>query len=164
MTTVRNLRDEQIAREATQWLERLAEPTPALNERFADWLTQSPDHVRHLLEATAVLEETSRNMGYNELGGIAVATDDASFRVDDERCDSALLSRGDRSRSDAIDTLARAVSHLPEHCRHVVTLRKVYGLSKQQIADRLELSREAVEDRLSLAVRALSRTLPAGTA
>jgi len=144
MSTVRDRRDEQIAREAAQWLERLVDPTPALNDEFSDWVMRSPDHVRHFLQATAVLEAASQMLGYGPLGSIAVAAGEAA--------------------SSEMRHLARSITHLPEHCRHIVTLRKVYGLSTQEIADRLELSSSAVEEGLNQAVRTLASTRPAGAA
>ena len=144
MTTVCDLRNEQIAREAAQWLERLVDPTPALNDEFSDWVMRSPDHVRHFLQATAVLEEVSQKVGYQPLGGIAVAAAD--------------------SASSEIQHLVRAVGRLPDRCRHIVTLRKVYGLSTPEIAVRLKLSSRAVEEGISQAVRTLASTHSAGTA
>lgn len=49
--------------------------------------------------------------------------------------------------------LADAIRSLPKKCRQVVTLRKVYGLSAKQIADRLNLSHRTVENQLLIGIR-----------
>lgn len=48
------------AAEASQWLERLPEATPAERQQFADWLRQSPVHVRELLLGDFVDDALSR--------------------------------------------------------------------------------------------------------
>ena len=55
---------------------------------------------------------------------------------------------GERELSD----LVTAIKALPEECRRVVTLRKVYGYSQQQIAARLQIPQDAVERHLTTAV------------
>lgn len=43
----------------------------------------------------------------------------------------------------------KAVKHLPPQCRRVFVLRKVYGLSHQEIAEQLQLSTSTVEKHLA---------------
>jgi RNA polymerase sigma factor (sigma-70 family) len=49
--------------------------------------------------------------------------------------------------------LARAVSALPQRCRQVLTLRKLYGLSQKEIAARLGISENTVEKQTANGVR-----------
>ncbi len=44
--------------------------------------------------------------------------------------------------------LAAAVEQLPARCRQVFTLRKVYGFSQKEIAERLQISENTVEQHL----------------
>jgi DNA-directed RNA polymerase specialized sigma24 family protein len=60
---------------------------------------------------------------------------------------------------DVVDAVASErilgrVQGLPEITRRVVTMRKVYGMTQEQIADRLGMSPDAVMDCLVEAVRA----------
>lgn len=55
-----------------------------------------------------------------------------------------------------IDTLAR-VQGLPDLPRRVLTLRKVYGRSHAQIAERLGITEDQVRDALADAIRGLAR-------
>ncbi|MBC2606111.1 RNA polymerase sigma factor [Pelagicoccus albus] len=49
--------------------------------------------------------------------------------------------------------LTDAIRSLPKKCRQVVTLRKVYGLSAKQIAQKLGLSSRTVENQLLIGVK-----------
>lgn len=159
MATVCDLRDDQIAREAAEWLERLQDPTPAINDTFSEWVMRSPDHLCHFLEATAVLEEASRALGYPALGAIAVSVNATS--LDDVADSQPPVTNPVQIRDQPeVMELARLTSRLPVSCRRVFTLRKVYGWSQQEIADRLHLPDQAVERHLSHAVRSLASSLP----
>ncbi len=46
--------------------------------------------------------------------------------------------------------LQRAIESLPGRCRQIVTLRKIYGLSQQEVADRLGISEHTVESQGSI--------------
>lgn len=63
-----------------------------------------------------------------------------------------LTSESPESQLDANQrfvTFCRAVGGLPEQCRHVFILKKVYGLSQQEIADRLGISQSTVEKHIA---------------
>jgi RNA polymerase sigma factor (sigma-70 family) len=49
--------------------------------------------------------------------------------------------------------LVKAVQQLPERCRQVFTLRKVYGYSQKEIAARMNISENTVEQQLIKAAR-----------
>jgi RNA polymerase sigma factor (sigma-70 family) len=49
------------------------------------------------------------------------------------------------SAREELDLLARAIASLPERCRQVLTLRKLYGLPQKEIAARLGISENTVE-------------------
>jgi len=55
--------------------------------------------------------------------------------------------------------LAHAMSRLPTRCRHVFTLRKVYGLSQKEIAAELKISENTVEQHLAKGTRLCSSAL-----
>lgn len=52
-----------------------------------------------------------------------------------------------------LQRLARAVEQLPEQCRRVFTLRKVYGYSQKEIAQRLGIAENTVEKHVAKGVR-----------
>ncbi|MGH8270684.1 MAG: RNA polymerase sigma factor, partial [Steroidobacteraceae bacterium] len=49
--------------------------------------------------------------------------------------------------------LAECISELPERCRQAFTLRRVYGLSQREIAERLNITEGTVEQLLARAIR-----------
>jgi len=55
--------------------------------------------------------------------------------------------------------LSDAVAALPERARQVFTLRKVYGFSQQEIAERLGISENTIEQHLQRAVRRCAQAL-----
>ena len=55
--------------------------------------------------------------------------------------------------------LVRAIQGLPDRCRQVFTLRKVYGYSQKEIALRLNISENTVEQHLTKAARRCAQAL-----
>lgn len=55
--------------------------------------------------------------------------------------------------------LVKAIQGLPDRCRQVFTLRKVYGYSQKEIALRLNLSENTVEQHLTQAARRCAQAL-----
>jgi len=49
--------------------------------------------------------------------------------------------------------LIQAIQSLPERCRQVVTLRKIYGLSQKEVAEKLGISVHTVEAQGSIGLR-----------
>jgi RNA polymerase sigma-70 factor (ECF subfamily) len=58
-----------------------------------------------------------------------------------------------------LSLLASVVEQLPTRCRQVFTLRKVYGYSQKEIAERLQISENTVEQHLTKAVRRCAQAL-----
>lgn len=112
---------------------------------------------------------TARNVVYDNLRRQKVVAIDYV-------ADPGMLGHADGAPSPEASALARdelrqlraLVAALPTQCRRVFTLRKVYGLSPREIADRLGLSVSTVEKHLVKAVRlcseGLQRELPRGRA
>jgi RNA polymerase sigma-70 factor (ECF subfamily) len=68
---------------------------------------------------------------------------------------SQLSAESQESQLDASQrfvTFCRAVGGLPEECRRVIVLKKVYGLSLAEIADHLGVTRSTVEKDLARAL------------
>ncbi len=55
--------------------------------------------------------------------------------------------------------LVKAVQQLPERCRQVFTLRKVYGYSQKEIAARMNITENTVEQQLIKAARHCAQAL-----
>lgn len=55
--------------------------------------------------------------------------------------------------------LVQAIQDLPDRCRQVFTLRKVYGYSQKEIASRMNISENTVEQHLTKAARRCAQAL-----
>jgi RNA polymerase sigma factor (sigma-70 family) len=103
---------------------------------------------------------TARNVVYDSLRrqkivAIDFVADVGAFGLADEGADpeATLVARDELRRLRAI------VEALPTQQRRVFTLRKIYGMSPQAIADRLGLSVSTVEKHLVKAVRLCAEAL-----
>ena len=160
MESTREFRADRIGQEASDWVRRLASPSPETNEQFADWIIRSPDHIHHFLLATALLEEWSQALGYGALGGIAATVE--AVQPDAPAPDNARhpVPPVSYEPEDDLRLMADAARQLPERCRRALTLSKVYGCSQQEIAARLALTEQAVEQELVQALCHLMWVLP----
>jgi RNA polymerase sigma-70 factor (ECF subfamily) len=74
--------------------------------------------------------------------------------IDDGRLDEVIGAHQE------LKQVAEVVAGLPDRCRQVFTLRKVYGLTQKEIAIRLNISENTVEQHLTKAARRCARELP----
>ena len=57
------------------------------------------------------------------------------------------------SKQQELELLTQAIQSLPERCRQVLTLRKIYGLSQKEIAAQLGISEHTVEAQVGNGMR-----------
>lgn len=101
----------------------------------------------------AFLFKVARNLALNERAKIANATTEAL----EDFSDAAVLQDNSQSAVDdqiaarqQARALAGAIAHLPPQCARVFVLRKVHGLSYQEIAQRLDISISTAEKHVAL--------------
>ncbi|MEY2880127.1 MAG: hypothetical protein RLZZ15_2507 [Verrucomicrobiota bacterium] len=102
----------------------------------------------------AFLFATARNLALDALRHRAVSGEDAL--VPFESLDVLDGSDGipeTVDRHEKLERLTAAIQSLPERCREIMTLRKVYGLSQKDIAARLGISECTVSAQLTIGVR-----------
>lgn len=102
----------------------------------------------------AFLFVTARNLALNHLRHQRIERPEGVAEIDalsvaDERVGipEALAHAED------FQILIRAIESLPERCRQVVTLRKIYGLSQKEAAERLGISEHTVEAQGSIGLQ-----------
>ncbi len=104
--------------------------------------------------AKAFLFVTARNLALNQLRHLryerpdGVAELDASGVLDD----SAAIPES-VARAEDLQILIHAIQSLPDCCRQVVTLRKIYGLSQKEVAAKLGISEHTVEAQGAIGLR-----------
>lgn len=59
------------------------------------------------------------------------------------------------TRAEELELLSRAIQSLPPRCRQIITLRKIYGLSEQEIARELGISINTVETQATIGMKKL---------
>jgi RNA polymerase sigma factor (sigma-70 family) len=102
----------------------------------------------------ALLFVTARNLALNHLRHQRIERPEGAAEIDalsvaDERVGmpEALAQAED------FQVLIRAIQALPERCRQIVTLRKIYGLSQKEVAERLGIAEHTVEAQGSIGLR-----------
>ena len=60
------------------------------------------------------------------------------------------------SRNQEFEILKEAIESLPEKCREIFTMRRIYGIQQKEIAETLGLSRNTVSAQLTIGLRKCS--------
>lgn len=100
-----------------------------------------------IVNARAFLFVTARNLALNRIRRIGYEQGspllaDSRF----EHADTAVPSPQQAAcNNEAVALLMEAIRKLPPRCRKVFTLRKIYGLSQREIAERLGISINTVQ-------------------
>jgi len=99
-----------------------------------------------VLSAKALLFVAARNLALNRLRDrrrepVRPSADFDLGGVPDEHADI----RETVARLEEFGVLTEAIRSLPERCRRVMTLRRIYGLSQKEVAARLGISEHTVE-------------------
>lgn len=102
----------------------------------------------------AFLFTTARNLALDRVRHRRVAGEDPLV----ENAAQAVLEEGEGipetlARNQELEILTQAIQSLPARCRQIFTLRKVYGLSQGEIADRMGISECTVSAQLSVGVQ-----------
>lgn len=87
-----------------------------------------------------------RHQGYERPMGV-MEIDPLSVLDDAVGAPEALAHRED------FQLLIEAIQSLPDRCRQVITLRKIYGLSQKEVAERLGISEHTVEVQGAIGLR-----------
>lgn len=102
----------------------------------------------------AYLFVVSRNLAINRLQRM-----NREYSPDAEELDPLVLADEmagpfeSAALQEEIDQLVSAIRSLPERCRQVMTLRKIYGLSQQEVAEKLGISVHTVEVQVGIGMR-----------
>jgi RNA polymerase sigma-70 factor (ECF subfamily) len=57
------------------------------------------------------------------------------------------------AHAEDLQLLIAAIQSLPERCRQIITLRKIYGLSQKEVAAKLQISEHTVEAQGGIGLR-----------
>ena len=104
--------------------------------------------------AKAFLFTTARNLALDQMrrrqiAAIEPVAEIEALSVYDETPTAAETA----ARHQELELLTLAIQSLPDRCRQVLTLRKIYGLSQREIAAQLGISEHTVEAQVGNGVR-----------
>ncbi len=104
--------------------------------------------------AKALFFTTARNLAFDQLRRRRIAR--AEPLVENDAL--SVLEGNDGipetvARNQDLEILTEAIQSLPDRCRRVFTLRKVYGMSQGEIAARLGISEHTVSAQLTIGLR-----------
>jgi RNA polymerase sigma-70 factor (ECF subfamily) len=128
-----------------------------VQETYARLLALSPERRSAVRTWRAFLFATARNVAIDHRRWREIVSLDELPEIN--RLDVMLREAEGRSPDEIVnrtqerDLLARVMASLPERCREVLTLRKVYGLPQREIAQRLGIAEHTVEKHISQGVR-----------
>jgi RNA polymerase sigma-70 factor (ECF subfamily) len=99
----------------------------------------------------AFLFATARNLALNATRHARVRGEHLTQAVDEsELLDEDSNVRETVAKYEELEILTQAIQALPDRCRQIFTLRKVYGLSQADIARRLDISARTVNAQLTI--------------
>jgi RNA polymerase sigma-70 factor (ECF subfamily) len=108
---------------------------------------------RYVHSPKAFLYRATRNLALNAIEKSAYKLTDALGDLLPEAVISEAPSAEDQFETrERFELLCRAIRHLPARRRRVFVLRRVYGLSQKEIAERMSISLKTVEAHLATAM------------
>jgi len=102
----------------------------------------------------ALLFTTGRNLALDELRRRQIVTFESVTEIADLPVYEDVATAAEAAaHHQELEILTKAIQSLPDRCRQVLTLRKIYGLSQKEIAARLGIAEHTVEAQIATGMR-----------
>lgn len=112
---------------------------------------------REVRSPKAFLFVTARNLALMRARHLAVAKEDSLEEFDHAGIiDESIDVHHSVARSEELEMLTKAIQSLPDRCRQILTLRKIYGMSQKETAAELGIAEHTVEIQSVLALKKLN--------
>lgn len=101
-----------------------------------------------------LLFATARNLALDELRRRQIVTFEPVAEIADLPVyEDAPTAADTAAKNQELEILTKAIQSLPDRCRQVLTLRKIYGLSQREIAAQLGITEHTVEAQVGAGMR-----------
>jgi RNA polymerase sigma factor (sigma-70 family) len=147
---------QPLAAELRAWLRgrypALTDPDNLAQESLTRvWQAHQAGPVR---SPKALLFTTARHLALDELRRRQIVTFEPVAEIADLPVYEDNPTAADTAaRNQELEILTKAIQSLPDRCRQVLTLRKIYGLSQKEIAARLGIAEHTVEAQVATGMR-----------
>jgi len=138
----------------SRFLKNVADVEDVVQETYARLLALSDPAIDAVRNWHAFLFTTARNTALDRIRRSRVVSLDALAEMGSAdvldpapSVDEALNARQE------LALLSETIASLPDRCRETLTLRKLYGLSQREIAQRLKITESTVEKHVAYGVR-----------
>ena len=102
---------------------------------------------------SSFLFKVARNIALNELAKKSRQLMTYTERPEELADDQMATAEEELERQRRLAVLNQAIAGLPPQCRRVMIMRKVYGFTQKEVADRLNISPRTVEKHLTKAIQ-----------
>lgn len=115
------------------------------------WRVHSRDKVQ---SPKSLLFTTAQNLALDQLRRRQIATFETITEIDDSSVLEDKPTPADNTaHNQELEILTQAIQSLPDRCRQVLTLRKIYGLPQKEIAAQLGIAEHTVEAHVANGMR-----------
>jgi RNA polymerase sigma factor (sigma-70 family) len=137
-----------------RFLQETADVEDAIQDTYARILGLSETEQRAIRSPYAFVMTTGRNVALDWLRRRRVVSIELMAELDSLNVsDEGPTAFEQVSARQELELLRSVIATLPERCRQVLTLRKLFGLSQKQIAAQLGISENTVEKQVATGVR-----------
>ena len=108
---------------------------------------------RQIAHPKSYIYQSIKNLSLNRIGKLEHRITDQIGDFESESVQIYGIPLDEQfEHQEKLEAFCKAVSRLPEKCRHVYVLRRVYGLSHQEISQQMGISVKTVEAHLAKAM------------
>lgn len=146
--------ERQLRTYLRRFLKARSDVADGIQETYARLLGLPDEALADIHHPHAFLFAAARNVALEWIRRERVIFRDTMAEIDAAHVLDQVPSAYEQlSARQELNLLASAIASLPERCRQVLTLRKLYGLPQKEIASRLRISENTVEKHTANGVR-----------